>query len=171
MSTNDELHERIEHNMTNHAPANEDIVARFEALREFAKTFSHAIVDLCPEGRDRSLALTHAEDALMRGVAAIARNQDVLFDDSFLPDDLDEAVDEGVVPTYETAEDLEEAAATVLTERATAGNVAEVLDGEPAGEGTPEVRTRAELGSPDPTPVTYVGAPDNDPTRDPGEEN
>ena len=72
------LHQRIEHNMTNHAPSAQEVVARFEALREFAKNFSHAIVDLCPEGRDRSLALTHAEDALMRAVASIARNQDAM---------------------------------------------------------------------------------------------
>lgn len=72
------LHQRIEHNMTNHAPSADEVVQRFEALRIFAKQFSHAIVDLCPDGRDRALALTHAEDALMRAVAAIARNQEAM---------------------------------------------------------------------------------------------
>jgi hypothetical protein len=91
------LHMRIDWNMTNHAPANDDVVARFEALREFAKSFAHAIVDLCPASRDRELALEHAEDALMRAVAAIARNQSRMepfyietggFDDSLVGDEI-----------------------------------------------------------------------------------
>lgn len=84
MGTTDEqyqdeaLHKRIEHNMTHHAPTSSEVIERFEALRKFAKLYSHAIVDLCPEGRDRSLALTLAEDSLMRAVAAIARNPDAM---------------------------------------------------------------------------------------------
>jgi hypothetical protein len=69
------LHERIDWNMTNHAPINDDVIARFEALRTLAKSYSHGIVDLCPPGRDRELALERAEDSLMRAVAAIARDQ------------------------------------------------------------------------------------------------
>lgn len=73
---NEELHQRVEWNMTNHAPEDETVIHRFEAIRVLAKDFSHGIIALCPDGRDRALALTHAEDALMRAVAAIARDQE-----------------------------------------------------------------------------------------------
>lgn len=73
--TND-LHQRIDHNMTNHAPKDPSVVDRFEQLREHAKTFAHAVADLCPASREQSLALTSAEEALMWAVAAIARNQE-----------------------------------------------------------------------------------------------
>ena len=72
------LHERIEHDFTNHAPANDEIIRRFEALREEAKAFAHLIVDTAPQSREQSLALTHVEQALMYAVAAVARNQEVL---------------------------------------------------------------------------------------------
>ena len=87
-----ELHRRIDWNMTNHAPTGEQVTDRFEALREFAKSFAHAIVDLCPDGRDRDLALTHAEDALMRAVAAIARNQDAMVA-SLMPQLMEDLID------------------------------------------------------------------------------
>jgi hypothetical protein len=70
-----DAHEQVEHNMTNHAPIHPGIVDDFESLRRLAKTFAHQIVDLCPESRERSLALTHAEEALMWAVASKARNQ------------------------------------------------------------------------------------------------
>lgn len=129
MDTNEALHERIEWNMTNHAPVNDDVVARFEALREFAKDFSHAIVDLCPESRDRSLALTHAEDSLMRAVAAIARNQEHLAAFEVQPY-------EAAVPTFDTAEDLEDVAESVLEphQRVT-----------PSDDGEVTVRTREDI--------------------------
>lgn len=76
------LHDRVEWNLTNHAPENQTAIPRFEAIREVGKDFSHLIIALCPDGRDRSLALTHVEDAVMRAVAAIARDQDGWFEAS-----------------------------------------------------------------------------------------
>lgn len=77
-----QLHDRVEWNLTNHAPENQTAIPRFEAVREVGKDFSHLIIALCPDGRDRSLALTHVEDAVMRAVAAIARDQDGWFEAS-----------------------------------------------------------------------------------------
>jgi hypothetical protein len=69
-------HERIDHNMTNHPPKDAATVAAFEALREKAKAFAHAIAELTPQSREQSLALTAAEESLMWAVAAVARNQE-----------------------------------------------------------------------------------------------
>lgn len=71
----EDLHARVEHNMTNHAPVDASVVERFEQLREHAKAFAHAVVDVCPLSREQSLALTLAEEALMWAVASVARNQ------------------------------------------------------------------------------------------------
>jgi hypothetical protein len=45
-----------------------DIVA---ALLEAAQNFESEILELLPAGRDRSLAITHLEDALMRANRAV----------------------------------------------------------------------------------------------------
>jgi hypothetical protein len=72
------LHERIDHDLTNHAPAGPEVIARFERLREVAKELGHSIAAECPASREQSLALTHLEQTVMWAVAAIARNQDRL---------------------------------------------------------------------------------------------
>lgn len=64
------LREQINRNMTNHRPDEKRIVA-IEALRFEAKSLGQTIVDLCPPGRERSLAITHLEDAVMRAVQSI----------------------------------------------------------------------------------------------------
>lgn len=68
-------HEQIDHDMTNHAPANPGVVEQFESLRRAAKLFAHTVIDTCPDSRERSLAITSAEQALMWAVASIARHQ------------------------------------------------------------------------------------------------
>jgi hypothetical protein len=77
ISTTNE-HEQLEHNLTNHAPINDDVVQRFEQVREPAKAFGGSILALCPASRERSLALTNLEQAVMWAVASIARNQEGL---------------------------------------------------------------------------------------------
>ncbi len=68
--------ELIDHNLTNHAPnPDSDTIMRFESIRIAAKTLGHIIVDLAPESRERSIALTELELTVMWAVAAIARNQ------------------------------------------------------------------------------------------------
>lgn len=66
-------HEQVDHNLTNHAPT-PDKVASIEELRAYAKSLGHAIADLCPPSREKSLALTNLEQTTMWAVAAIARD-------------------------------------------------------------------------------------------------
>lgn len=68
----EELHARIEWDFTNHAPT-EDGLSLIVSIRTSAKAFAHMIVGTCPEGREKSLALTHVEEALMYATAALAR--------------------------------------------------------------------------------------------------
>lgn len=65
---------QVEHNMTNHAPI-EGSVEKFEKLRAKAKAFGFEIAELCPDSREKSLAQTNLEQALMWAVASVARNQ------------------------------------------------------------------------------------------------
>jgi len=74
MATTEELHNRIEHDFTNHAPSPEAVDA-IERLRESFKATAHAVIDLTPQSREQSLALTSIETGLMQAVAAVARNQ------------------------------------------------------------------------------------------------
>lgn len=69
-------HDRIDRNLTNHAPLNDVVVEWYEELRILGKGFAHGIVDLCPSTPERSLALRAVEDAVHYAVAAIARNQE-----------------------------------------------------------------------------------------------
>lgn len=68
-------HAQIEHNMTNHPPVDDSVVERMELVRSAAKSLGAAIVDLCPDSREKSLAQTNLEQALMWAIASIARNQ------------------------------------------------------------------------------------------------
>lgn len=67
--------EQLNHNLTNHAPKTDDVVASFMDIRNVAKALGETIITTCPESRERSLALTNLEQTVMWAVAAIARNQ------------------------------------------------------------------------------------------------
>lgn len=56
-----------------HAPK-EGQPQKYEELRRSAKTFAGYIIKDCPESRERSLALTKIEEAVMWANASIARN-------------------------------------------------------------------------------------------------
>jgi hypothetical protein len=69
----EDLHERIESDFTYHAP----LVGhpeKYEALRSNAKLLAFMIDDHCPDSREKSLALTKLEEAVMWANAAIARH-------------------------------------------------------------------------------------------------
>lgn len=66
--------EQIEKAFTYHAPYG-DQVERYTRLREKAKEFALLIVELTPESREQSLALTELEYSVMMANAAIARNE------------------------------------------------------------------------------------------------
>ncbi len=66
--------EQIEKAFTYHAPK-DDQTPRYVALRDQAKTLALAFVTACPPSRERALALTKLEEAIMWANASIARNE------------------------------------------------------------------------------------------------
>jgi hypothetical protein len=68
------LYQRTIWNMTSHTPSPADI-RKIELLRTDFKVSAGGVIKFCPDGRERSLALTHLEQALMWAVAGIARKE------------------------------------------------------------------------------------------------
>lgn len=66
--------ETIDRNYTYHVADSRD--ATFKAIRATAKTFAELINTECPDGREKSLALTKVEEAVMWANAAVARECD-----------------------------------------------------------------------------------------------
>lgn len=64
----------IENNFTYHAPK-EGQPIKYEALRNNAKDLANLINGLCPYSREKSLAITKLEEAVMWANASIARNE------------------------------------------------------------------------------------------------
>ena len=64
----------IEKNFTYHAPKAGQ-PERYTAIREKAKEFANLIDQECQESREKSLAFTKLEEAVMWANAAIARNE------------------------------------------------------------------------------------------------
>ena len=67
------MEERIENNFMYHAP-NETQTLKYESLRRYAKDLAYEIQALCPESREKALAMTKLEETVMWANAAIARN-------------------------------------------------------------------------------------------------
>ena len=67
------MDETIENNFMYHAPK-EGQPEKYNALREKAKELAYLMADLCPISREKSLALTQLEQAVMWANASIARN-------------------------------------------------------------------------------------------------
>jgi len=64
----------IEKRFTYHAPKGNQ-PAKYEGIRQQAKVFAELLDGLCPESREKSLAFTSLEEAVMWANAAIARNE------------------------------------------------------------------------------------------------
>lgn len=64
----------IDNNFTYHAPKG-DQQMRYQSIREIAKGLAMFIDDHCPDSREKSLAMTKLEEAVMWANAAIARNE------------------------------------------------------------------------------------------------
>ena len=62
----------IDNNYTYHRPRAEDL-DKFVQVRSKAKEFAALLGELCPEGRELSLARTNIEQAVMWANAGIAR--------------------------------------------------------------------------------------------------
>lgn len=66
--------EQNEHNFTYHPPKG-DQQERYEMLRRLGQQLGECILRRCPDSRERSLALTKVEEAVMWANAAIARSE------------------------------------------------------------------------------------------------
>jgi hypothetical protein len=64
----------IENNFTYHAPKG-DQPERYERIRMRAGFVAQTINELCPDSREKSLAMTKLEEAVMWANASIARNE------------------------------------------------------------------------------------------------
>lgn len=67
------MNSRIENNFKYHAPK-EGQPEKYNALREKAKELAYLIVELCPDSREKSKALTDLEQSVMWANASIARD-------------------------------------------------------------------------------------------------
>jgi hypothetical protein len=65
---------RIENTFTYHPPKGNQ-QERYEEIRAKAKHLAYEIALSCPESRERALAMTNLEQAVMWANAAIARNE------------------------------------------------------------------------------------------------
>ena len=63
----------IENNFSYHAPKG-DQAERYEALRHDGKKLAYLINNLCPDSREKSLAITKLEECIMWANSAIARS-------------------------------------------------------------------------------------------------
>ena len=66
--------EEIENTFMYHRPFG-DQPERYEAIRAIAKSLAYRIHRSCPSSRERSLALTHLQQAVMWANASIAINE------------------------------------------------------------------------------------------------
>lgn len=64
----------IENNFSYHAPK-EGQAERYERIRYKAKMLAAYINENCPDSREKSLAFTNLEEAVMWANASIARNE------------------------------------------------------------------------------------------------
>ena len=65
---------KLDNNFTYHAPKG-DQAERYGALRQGAKGLALLIMGLCPDSRERAVALTYLETAVFWANASIARNE------------------------------------------------------------------------------------------------
>lgn len=71
-ATDKTLADRIASDFTYHEPRG-DQATRYIRIREEARSLALTFASLCPDGRERSLALTNLEQAVMWANAGIAR--------------------------------------------------------------------------------------------------
>ena len=62
----------LENRFTYHAPKEGQPIL-YEEIRNYGKAMATVLIRLCPESRERSLAMTKIEEAVMWANAAIAR--------------------------------------------------------------------------------------------------
>lgn len=65
--------EYIENNFKHHTPK-QGQPEKYEAIREKAKELAYLIEEVCPNSREKSVAMTNLETTVMWANASIARN-------------------------------------------------------------------------------------------------
>lgn len=65
---------QIENNFRYHAPKDGQ-PQKYESIREKAKEMAYLIDELCPNSREKSIAITNLETAILWANASIARNE------------------------------------------------------------------------------------------------
>ncbi len=75
--------EEIDRRFSYHAPKG-DQAARYENLRSYGRELAVHINTLCPDSREKSLAITALEEAIMWANASIARREQWLSDTQVL---------------------------------------------------------------------------------------
>ena len=68
------MNEQIENNFKYHSPKYNQ-PHKYESLRGKAKELAYMIDEMCPNSREKSLAMTNLENAIMWANASIARNE------------------------------------------------------------------------------------------------
>jgi hypothetical protein len=66
--------EDLRNRFTYHPPKNGQ-AERYEEIRNYTHGLASLINNQCPDSREKSLAVTHLEDAVMWANASIARNE------------------------------------------------------------------------------------------------
>lgn len=59
---------------TYHAPKGNQTI-RYEKIRNYGKEVATYLNNVCPDSREKSLAITHIEEAIFWANASIARNE------------------------------------------------------------------------------------------------
>lgn len=70
---NKTINQQIENNFKYHAPK-EGQPEKYEAIRGKMKELAYLIEEVCPNSRERSVAITNLETAMFWANASIARN-------------------------------------------------------------------------------------------------
>lgn len=74
MKPKDYINPIIDNNFSYHSPKDGQ-PEKYEALRNKAKELAHMIDELCPNSREKSVAMTNLEQSVMWANASIARNE------------------------------------------------------------------------------------------------
>lgn len=70
------MHDRVINDFTLHPPVSATVGTQMDGIRLLFQNLAHTVVDVTPQSREQSLAITNLEVALFYAIAAIARNQD-----------------------------------------------------------------------------------------------
>lgn len=67
--------EKINNRFTYHKPKNDGQLHRYEEIRQRGKDLAEYLLQVCPQSRELSLAITKIEEAVMWANATIARRE------------------------------------------------------------------------------------------------